>query len=409
MRPKVLLLTHRLPFPPNRGDRIRAFHMLRFLSKHADVFLGSVADEPWLEEHAAALREYCREISIHRLPPKGRWVRAAAGLAGRRSATEGAFFSRPLASQVRQWTKDHRLDAAVIYCSSMGQYSKSFSTRPRRVLVDLVDVDSQKWDDYADSTKGLKRMLYRREAHRVRHLERRLSTDADAVSVVSHDEANLFQSCHEGHMAYALSNGVDHSFFAPDALHENLWLPCRLGKPQMVFVGVLDYLPNVQGLQWFCEAVLPLILREYPDAVLQIVGRRPALAVRALGEMPGVQLIGEVEDVRPHVLAADFAIAPLKIARGIQNKVLEALSCGRPVIATSEAATGIDSRGGMFIADTPLAWMETLKKLECEKQHSEAKEMARGGIVEQYSWDAQLSPILEMLELRQGHYLGPQA
>lgn len=407
MRPKVLLLTHRLPYPPNRGDRIRAFHMLRFLSKHADVFLGSVADEPWGDEDASALRTYCEALSIHRLPPRGRWVRAAAGMAARRSATEGAFFSRPLASQVREWTKEHEFAAAIVYCSSMGQYCKSFSRRPRRVLIDLVDVDSQKWDDYADSTSGLKRLLYRREAHRVRHLERRLSTDADAVSVVSHDEASLFQSCHEGHMAYAISNGVDHSFFAPDALHENLWLPCRVGKPQMVFVGVLDYLPNVQGLQWFCEAVMPLILREYPDALLQIVGRRPSLAVRELGAMPGVQLIGEVDDVRPHVLAADVAIAPLKIARGIQNKVLEALSCGRPVIATTEASTGIESRGGVFIADTPLAWMEALERLQCEKRHSEAKESARDGIVEQYSWDAKLSPILEMLELQQGHYRSP--
>ena len=373
--------------------------MLRFLSQHAEVLLGCVADEPWEASDEEALKQFCAEVSIHRLPPKGRWIRAAAGLATGRSATAGAFYSRALANQVKQWTSGAPLDAAIIYCSSMGSYRKAFQTRPQRVLVDLVDVDSQKWMDYSHSTRGFKRWLYLHEANRVRHLERRLSVEADAVSVVSSDEAALYRKHHLGLDAHAISNGVDHDYFAPDAVHEDHWSAHRHGVPQMVFVGVLDYLPNVQGLQWFCETVMPLILQEFPGALLEIVGRRPSPAVRELARHKGVRLVGEVSDVRPHVLAADIAIAPLQIARGIQNKVLEALACGRPVIATPEAATGIESRGGLFVVESPDEWLAAIRSLQCQHKTAQARGQAREGIIDQYSWDARLSPILEMLDL----------
>ena len=379
--------------------------MLRFLSQHAEVLLGCVADEPWEPEHEEALKQFCSEVSIHRLPPRGRWIRAAAGLATGRSATAGAFYSRSLAQQVKQWTSGDPLDAAIIYCSSMGSYRKAFQTRPQRVLVDLVDVDSQKWIDYSHSTRGFKRWLYLHEAGRVRRLERRLSVEADAVSVVSPDEAELYRVHHAGMDAHAISNGVDHDYFAPDALHQDHWSLHRHGDPQMVFVGVLDYLPNVQGLQWFCETVLPQIMQEFPGALLEIVGRRPAPAVKELQRMPGVRLVGEVADVRPHVLAADLAIAPLQIARGIQNKVLEALACGRPVIATPEAATGIESRGGLFVAESPSEWLTAIQRLRCEHQNAAAQHSARHGILDQYSWEARLSPILEMLDLNRSNRL----
>ncbi|MFN9988308.1 MAG: glycosyltransferase, partial [Pirellula sp.] len=257
----------------------------------------------------------------------------------------------------------------------------------------------QKWMDYSHSTRGFKRWLYLHEANRVRHLERRLSVEADAVSVVSSDEAALYRKHHLGLDAHAISNGVDHDYFAPDAVHEDHWSAHRHGVPQMVFVGVLDYLPNVQGLQWFCETVMPLILQEFPGALLEIVGRRPSPAVRELARHKGVRLVGEVSDVRPHVLAADIAIAPLQIARGIQNKVLEALACGRPVIATPEAATGIESRGGLFVVESPDEWLAAIRTLQCQHQTAQARGQAREGIIDQYSWDARLSPILEMLDL----------
>jgi polysaccharide biosynthesis protein PslH len=150
--PNILFLTHRLPYPPNRGDRIRAFHFLKFLSKHANVYLGALADEPWSEEQEQRLKEVCHEVSLHRLASKHRWIRAATSMIKGGAATTGAFYSHSLAAQIKIWSAERQFDAAIIYCSSMAQYTRDFQTAPRRLLVDLVDVDSQKWLDYVENS-----------------------------------------------------------------------------------------------------------------------------------------------------------------------------------------------------------------------------------------------------------------
>lgn len=389
----------------NRGDRIRAFHLLRFLSTHADVFFGCVADEPWDSSHIDALKPYCREIAVFRLHPQWRWVRAAKNLAAGKSITAGAFFSPQLAQTVRRWSATTEFDAAVLFCSSMGTYHRFFKKRPRRILVDFVDVDSQKWLDYAASSNGLKKWLYRHEASRVKKLESHLSSSADAVAVVSEDEAQIFGSHHANVEAVAISNGVDHDFFSPHAICSENPGNLKRGNPHLVFVGVLDYLPNVQGLEWFCAEVLPVLRKQFEQVSLDIVGRRPCPRVQALARHSEIRIIGEVDDVRPYVLAADAAIAPLKIARGIQNKVLEALACGKPVIATREAATGIENFGGLFIADNPDEWNQALQSFGSPAAYTNACKAARSGIEQNYCWSAKLAPVLELLNLRESQII----
>jgi sugar transferase (PEP-CTERM/EpsH1 system associated) len=282
----------------------------------------------------------------------------------------------------------------------MGQYISSFRQRPKQVIVDLVDVDSQKWRDYVGTTRGARKLLYRVEAERVRALEARLAKNANWMTVVSEEEANLYRSIHPSSAVHAVSNGVDQEYFSPRALPESTYRDVRQADPQMVFVGVLDYWPNEQGLDWFAKHILPRILQRYPAAELQIVGRRPSTKVQELTKVPGVRLVGEVDDVRPYVLASHFAIAPLKIARGVQNKVLEALACGRPVIATHEAATGIEHAGGILIADTPEQWLDAIAALREGGRAQSLSQAARKGCEQGYSWDAKLQPFLDMLGLR---------
>jgi len=387
-----------MPYPPNRGDRIRALHAIRFLSTHADVYLGSVADEPWGSSEIQALEAHCKEVKVFRLPARARWIRAGLGFLCQKSVTQGAFYSKELALQVRNWTQEP-FDAAVVFCSSMGQYIDQFQKRPKKILVDLVDVDSQKWIDYTQSTLGLKQWVFATEARRVARLEKQLSQASDAMSVVSQDEADIFRKIHPELHCHAFGNGVDYEYFSPTSLDPQSYATIRCGNPHMVFIGVLDYFPNVQGLEWFCRQIMPRIRDQFPQAVLDIVGRSPSKEVVELSKIPGVRLIGPVPDVRPYVLAADFSIAPLQIARGIQNKVLESLSCGRPVIATEHAATGIASMPGLLVAKSPENWTTQIHKLmdstELERLGSQSRQM----VIENYSWDAQLAGLLPLLGL----------
>jgi sugar transferase (PEP-CTERM/EpsH1 system associated) len=395
-RPKILFLTHRIPYPANRGDRIRALNMIEFLSKFSDVYLGSAADEPWDADQVSSLEKLCKEVQVFRLHPQARWLQALNQFAVGNSATQGAFHSQQLAKQVNIWTSQ-QLDAAILFCSSMGQYLGHFKVRPKKIVVDLVDVDSQKWSDYAQKSSIPKKWLYHTESVRIDRLEKRLAATVDSTIVVSSEEAQLYSLRHPGLSAIAIGNGVDYQYFSPDCGVAPAAQPSGPASPKLVFVGVLDYLPNAQGMQWFCRDILPSIRQALPNVSLSIVGRNPPPEVQALGQLPGVTVIGPVPDVRPHVLAADIAIAPLQIARGVQNKVLEALSCGKPVVATPQAATGIECLDGISVADNASEWVAAIRELLNPEIYTKKSSAARKQIVQKYSWDSQLAPLLPLL------------
>lgn len=397
-KPRILLLTHRIPFPPNSGDRIRAYNIVEYLSNYAQIYLGSVSDEPWSQEQLDTLSKHCHSVFFSCVRSPGRWIRALAGFGAGQPVTQGAFYSHELAKKIEQWTSEMQFDAALIYCSSMYPYARFFRNPPRRTLVDLVDVDSQKWSDYAAVAKWPKKWVYRQEAHRIGKLEKSIAQSAHAATVVSRDEANLFARLHPGLSATPIGNGVDYQYFQPPppGLDASLSIYPN-SEIKLVFVGVLDYLPNIQGLEWFCDRVLPLLQATMPSVSLSIVGRRPTKEVQSLGDRPGVRLVGEVPDVRPYVHEAHLAIAPLQIARGVQNKVLEALACGKPVVATEHAATGIETLGGVVVANEPAQWVQAIEQLVMPEVYSQKSKVAREQIVERYSWESQLGPLLELL------------
>ena len=331
----ILLLTHRAPYPPDRGDRIRSYHLLRYLAERYQVYLGALVDEPITEQCLWALRELTAERALVPLDATIRWARAAWSLAVGRSATEGLFASRQLAARVRSWATSVEFHAVVAFCSSMVQFIEMPELRGVPLIVDLVDVDSQKWLDYAAASSGWKQWLFRLESARIRLLERSLPARAAAITLVSEAEADIYRSLCPNDQTHALQNGVDLDYFRPD-------FPVQCQRPnQCVFVGVLDYRPNVDGLVWFTSHVWPLVRTHKPDAVLAIVGKNPSAVVQRLAARPGIRLIGEVADVRPYIAESRFSLAPLQIARGVQNKVLEALAMGKPVLATPQALEGL--------------------------------------------------------------------
>jgi sugar transferase (PEP-CTERM/EpsH1 system associated) len=389
--PDILYLVHRVPFPPNRGDRIRSFHLLDFLSQRANIHLATLADEPVPAATVDALRQRCRAVEISPLG-KTRWLSGATSLAGGRSATEGLFHSTRLRNTVRQWGREIRFDAAVVFCSSMLQYLDAPELREVPALVDLVDVDSQKWLDYADSAWGLSRRLFQWEGRRLRQLERKACQRAAAIMLVSESEADLFRSVCPNDSTHGVINGVDLDYFQPATAK---------GRPnRCVFVGALDYRANVDGVCWFAQQVWPRIVERCAQATFAIVGRNPVAEVRRLERVPGVEVVGSVADVRPHLADASLAIAPLRIARGIQNKVLEAMACSRAVIASPEALEGLQVQPGVHVAcaETPDQWAELALALFADDQRRERlAEQGRSYVLRNHQWAKCLEPVEALL------------
>ena len=403
-RNSVLFLTHRFPYPPNRGDRIRSYNLLRVLADKYSVTLGCTTDEPIGDSDRQHVEAICEDLLIAPLVRPVRLARGIAAMLAGKSLTEGMFSAPSLASRVKSWQQDKPFDAVVVFCSSMFPYvdHAAFASTPR--IVDLVDVDSEKWRQMGSESAFPKSWIYTREARCVRSLEQRIANQASAVTLVSDAEADVYKrtvtaSC----PVVGVSNGVDTDYFRPSddttpppidtSSDTSSDTPSDRSPIRLVFTGVLDYSPNVEGIIWFCRNVLPQ-LRQESDVQLQIVGRRPCKRVLELNELAGVEVVGEVPDVRPYLHAADIAIAPLKLARGIQNKVLEAMAAGLPVVLTAQAAEGISATSGaeFLIADSVQQWTRAIAQLAGNRTErlrfgAAARQLALDG----YSWPARLS------------------
>ena len=394
-RPHLLYVAHRTPYPPDKGDRIRTFHVLRHLSRRAAVHLACLADEPVAEETTAALRRYCERVAVVPLG-RSRWPRAALALAAGRSLSAGAFRSPELAATLGEWAKETRFTACIASASSVAPYLRLPGLRDAPAVVDLMDVDSQKWFEYAAASRFPLSWLYRIEGVRLRRLEQSLAGWARAVTLVSDAETELFSRFGGPSVARAIPNGV-----ALDYFRESTPPPSESG---CVFVGALDYRPNVDAAYWFCRDVWPEIHRRRPDARLRLVGRRPVAAVRALSSVPGVDVVGQVSDVRPYLAEAAVAVNPLRIARGLQNKVLEAMAMGKAVVASPQALAGLRHRDDAppLCARSAREWVETVTRLlDRPEERRRLGAEGRRYVEEHHDWDECLRPFESLLGLSQ--------
>ena len=394
----VLYLVHRIPFPPNKGDKIRSFHLLQYLSQRYTVQLACFIDDENDHQYVEKVKEYCGEtlfVSIHPTLSKLRSLQAL--LNGRPLSFE--FYRKP---QVHEWVaatiNKHSIKKAVVFSSAMAQFIDECEVPCK--IIDFVDVDSDKWQQYAEKKSWPMSALYRREAKTVLDQENQIARKFNQSFFVSEAEADLFRTLapkNKKKISY-FNNGVDSDYFAPRPDYAN---PFAKHTKNIVFTGAMDYWPNVDAVQWFVSEVFNKLQEQNQQLNFYIVGSRPTQTVQALAQNKNITVTGMVPDVRPYLAFADIVIAPLRIARGIQNKVLEAMAMAKVVVVSPQALEGIDAIDGeeLILANGAQSFIEKISGL-LRHPPTTIGVNARAKVVGRYNWESNLNIIGQALDLK---------
>ena len=384
----LLFLAHRIPYPPNKGDKIRAFHILQYLQRHFRVHLGCFVDDANDLCHVQQLAADCASSCFVRLHPARARLASMTALLRHEALTLPYYRSSEMRQWVRQAMEIHQIRAVLTYSSPMAQYvSEPGVGAPLLRVMDLVDVDSEKWLAYAQNKPWPWSWLYRREGKLLLQFERQVARNFDTTLLVSAAEAALFrQRAPEaaGKIDH-FNNGVDTAYFSPSVLH-----PSPYSETAMVFTGAMDYWPNIDAVLWFCQHVMPTLRSRFPNLQFHIVGARPAPRVRDLARQPGVHVSGTVPDVRPYLQHAALVLASLRIARGVQNKVLEAMSMQKTVLASPQALEGISAAVGLEVlqASNAPGFIEQISRQLTEPVN--LGPAARQRVLRDYQWNRNL-------------------
>ncbi len=386
----LLFLAHRLPYPPNKGDKIRSFHLLRHLAQRYRIYLGAFVDDADDRQYAQALAPYCAEIKLLPLHPRRSKLKSLTGLLTGEALTLPYYRNAALSDWARQRVQDGSVNRGLAFSSAMGQFIPPGLTR---TVMDMVDVDSDKWTQYAPSQRWPLSWLYAREGRKLAAWEARMARQFDATLLVSEPEAALLQQRvpQARDKIAAFENGVDADYFSPERDYPN---PYATAVRAMVFTGAMDYWPNIDAVVWFAEQIFPAIRQQCPDAQFVIVGSRPSLEVKNLAQQPGIMVTGSVPDVRPYLAHAACAVAPLRIARGVQNKVLEAMAMARAVVVTPQAAEGIRAMADVDYALAQDADAFVGAVVQCVRHPDAAMgQSARATIKLNYDWSRNLAAV----------------
>jgi sugar transferase (PEP-CTERM/EpsH1 system associated) len=387
---RVLFLTHRLPYAPNRGDRVRAYHLLRVLSARADVDLLSLVHDAEEASHAGDLQSMAASVTTVAVPRLRNLIRTAAALPTRRPATHTMLDAPELSATVASLAR-RSPDVVLAYCSGMARCALEPSLRGKPLVLDMVDVDSAKWSAMADAHAAPFSWVYAREARVLRPFEAVAAEHAVANLVVTDKERRTLSAIAPKARVEVVPNGVEAGRLKPTTAPD--------GQPLVVFCGVMNYEPNREGVIWFAREVWPLVTARLPDARFDIVGMNPPSAVQALASVPGVTVVGAVPDVAPHLWKAAVSVAPLLTARGIQNKVLEAVASGLPTVVTPIVADGLPDlvMPACRVAAAPKDFADAVLTF-LEWTPERRRDLALSVDFGLMSWDRTLAPVFDLLE-----------
>lgn len=388
---KILFVCHRFPYPPNRGGKIRPFNMVRHLSKKHTIVVGSLAHTEEELRQGSGLNEHCNEVLAEVLPNSARWMRAGRALPSYRSSSVAYFWSPQLRRKIEDASRRYRFDAIIVHCAFAAQYALGIPAKFR--LLDFGDLDSGKWFDYKSFRAFPLSVGYGLEGCKLRRYETQLAKNFDYCTVTTQGELEEFKKLKVEVPSTVIPNGVDSGYFRPRPESPN-------GRV-IVFVGRMDYFPNIDAAEYFAKNIFPLIRQRVPNAELQLVGSDPNHVVLNLATIPGVTVTGHVPDVRPYLSDATVTIAPLRLARGTQNKILESMAMGIPVVASSVAAKGVAAMQGaqLLVADEPEQFANAvLRILDNGTLRKSLSESARRQVEETHSWPRSMQILDNILD-----------
>ena len=398
MKEPLLYLVHRIPFPPNKGDKIRSYHLLRHFAERYSVHLGTFVDTPEDLPHVTQLDSMCASHRVENLDPRLARLRSVSGFFTGEALTVPYYRSGALKSWVARTVSQHGIRKVVVFSAAMAQYVRDL--QGIRVVVDFVDVDSAKWSAYAGRHAWPSSLVYRREGERLLAFERAAAARCDAGVFVTRAEADLFIR-HAPELAprvHVVENGVDTDYYAPRPDRRS---PYAANETPIVFTGAMDYWPNIDAVTWFATEAMPRISALRPDARFYIVGMNPTPVVRALAtDRPDIVVTGTVPDVRPFVQHAAAVVAPLRVARGIQNKVLEAMAMARPVVVSATAGAALSGIAGQEFetAESSDEFAARVVRLLDPEAGAAMGRRARERILADYSWAHNLAAFDRLLD-----------
>ncbi|WP_133470507.1 TIGR03087 family PEP-CTERM/XrtA system glycosyltransferase [Paraglaciecola marina] len=395
----ILFLSHRVPFPPNKGEKIRTFNQLKFLgdSGHNIHVLAPFEEEQELDFFKTLEQQYCQVADGVKLSNK--LLRLSTGLVKGKALSVANFYSKNLQQTFDKLVKNKKFDAIVCTASSMAEYifkSHWLAENPcPALLMDFMDLDSDKWRQYSERSTLPMKWVYQRETRLISKFEINIAERFDACFFITNTEKELFnKGAPNTDNIFAVENGMDTQTFKPALL------PIHSEQPVLLFTGVMNYAPNVDAVVWFVENAWSQVLAKWPEAKFYIVGMSPSDKVNNLSKQKGIIVTGFVDDILPYFHQATIFIGPFRIARGVQNKVLQAFACGIPVISTKMGAEGIrcKDKESILLANTPEDFINEIATLTLDKALSQKIAGNALAIIQQhYAWEGVLAPFDRVL------------
>lgn len=391
---RILFVCHRLPFPPNRGGKIRPFHMIQHLGRKHSVTVATLAHTEAERREGQPLADHCESVICEVLPNHIRWLQACGALLSSTPSSVAYFWSNRLFARIREAWQARPFDIIIVHCAFVAQYVRDLACSLR--LLDYGDVDSGKWFDYARSRSFPLSIGYRIEAEKLIRYEKKLAAEFDICTATTLGELEAVRKLNPAVKSAVIPNGVDLGYF-----HHRTSDPA--GSSVLVFLGRMDYFPNIDGAMYFARDVFPLIREEIPQAQFLIVGSAPSRSIQNLSRLSGITVTGHVPDVRPYLERAAVAVAPLRIARGTQNKILQFLAMGVPVVTTPEAAKGVDAEVSkhFVVAEGSESFASRVINLLQDRELRTSLSLSgRQSLATAHSWPASMQILDNLLEQR---------